>query len=49
MALSWLNLLFAPKAGIGIGKQTLGALASLAHHSGRSKARQRPFSAQERT
>jgi hypothetical protein len=38
MALSWRNLPCALKAAIGIGKRTLGALASLPRHRGRSKA-----------
>ena len=49
MALSWLNLLSAPKAAIGNGKRTLGHLASLPRHRGRSKAllRVRALSEQE--
>ena len=39
MALSWPKLPCARKAAIGIGKRTLGALASLPRHRGRSKAR----------
>jgi hypothetical protein len=38
MALSWLNLLCALKAAIGISKQTLATPTSLPRHRGRSKS-----------
>ena len=38
VALSWLTLPCALKAAIGIGKRTLGDLASLPRHRRRSKA-----------